>query len=112
MTIYFMRKSCHNESTQRRPSGQLNGTGRTISFEELSGVSIVVAYSHLSWGRLKGNGVKVYYNCRPTEDYRKRVTNAFSHLVTPFWCTRYHPLHGTHTSTTLSASSAMPESTM
>ena len=51
MTIYFMRKSCHNESTQRGPSGELNGTERTISFEEFSGISIVVANGHLGWGR-------------------------------------------------------------
>lgn len=39
----------------------------------------------------------------------ERVTNVFSHLVTPSG--HYHPLHGTHTSTTLSASSAVLEST-
>lgn len=59
MTMYFIRKSGHNESAQRHSREGLNGTERTISFEKLGGVSTVVVYGHLSRRKWKRNGVKV-----------------------------------------------------
>ena len=89
--------------------GKLNGTKRTISFEKLSGISIVVAYGHLSWRRGKRNGAKVATSAAP-----RLPQTGHNHFLTlgHSFLSNYHPLHGTHTSTTLSAPSAALESTM